>query len=74
MSFQYQCSVGNLMREDLQEARETISEMQKTIDDLVRQRDDAMDDASYFETEMEHWRNAATYWQARCEEEINASN
>ena len=51
MSFQYQCSVGNYLREEVQQARETISEMQKTIDDLVFQRDDAMDKADYYERE-----------------------
>ena len=73
MSFQYQCSIGNYLREELQEHRETISEMQKTIDDLVFQRDQAMDQAAHFETEYENWRNAAKYWQVRYEEEINAT-
>ena len=56
------------MREDLQDCREEIRNMQEEIDILVAERDEAMDKANYFETEMEHWRNAARYWQARCEE------
>ena len=74
MSFQYQCSIGNY--QELQEHRETIYEMQLEIDKLVQERDEAMDRAAHFETEYEHWRNAARYWQVRCEENKlnNASN
>ena len=68
----YKLSIGNFLREELQEHRETIYEMQQTIDDLVSQRDEAMDQAAHFETEMENWRNAAKYWQVRCEEKIKA--
>ena len=70
MSFQYQCSVGNYLRDDLQFYREENAQMQLEIDELVRQRDDAMDEANHFETEMEHWRNAAKYWQVRYEESV----
>ena len=65
----YQLSVGNLLREDLQEARETISEMQKEINKLVQQRDDAMDDFQELLPQYEYWRNLATYWQVRFEEQ-----
>ena len=64
----YQLSIGNYLREELQEARETISEMQKTIDDLVSQRDQAMDDIEELLPQYEHYRRLAEYWQARCEE------
>ena len=67
----YQLSVGNLLREQLQDARETISEMQKTIDDLVFQRDQAMDDLKELLPQYETYRRRAEYWQVRCEEEIN---
>ena len=70
----YQITIGNYLREELQERRETISEMQKTIDDLVKQRDEAMDRAAYFETEYDHWRNAAKYWQVRCEENSSSNS
>ena len=67
----YQLSVGNLLREQLQEARETISEMQKTIDDLVFQRDEAMNDLQELLPQYETYRRRAEYWQERYEEEIN---
>ena len=69
MSFQYKCSVGNYLREELQEHRETISEMQKTIDDLVFQRDQAMDDIAELLPQYEYWRRRAEYF-----ERINANN
>ena len=49
MSFNYQCSVGNYLREEVQEHRETIYEMQLEIDRLVRQRDQAMDQVRFYE-------------------------
>ena len=61
----YQLSIGNYLREKLQEHRETVYEMQLEIDELVKQRDEAMDEATYYQTEMERWRNAARYWQVR---------
>ena len=73
MSFQYPCSVGNYLREELQEHREAVFEMQKTIDDLVFQRDQAMEDIQELLSQYEIWRRRAEYWQARCEE-INASS
>ena len=61
MSFQYPCSVGNYLREELQEHRETISEMQKTIDDLVFQRDQAMDDLKELLPQYEYYRRQAEF-------------
>ena len=60
MSFQYKCSVGNLLREQHQEARETISEMQFEIDNLVKQRDDAMD---IIEKLYEYYRRRIEYFE-----------
>ena len=61
MSFQYPCSVGNYLREELQDARETIFEMQKTIDDLVAQRDQAMDDIENLMLKYEKYRQMEEY-------------
>ena len=66
----YQLTVGNYLREEVQQARETIREMQQTIDDLVFQRDQAMDDIQELLPKYEKYRRMAEYWQARCEEEI----
>ena len=63
MTFQYPCSVGNSLREELQDARETISEMQKTIDDLVFQRDEAMNDIQELLPQYEYWRRRAEYFE-----------
>ena len=67
----YQLSVGNYLREQLQDARETISEMQKEIDKLVFQRDETMNDFQELLPQYEIWRRRAEYWQARYDEEIN---
>ena len=59
----YQLSVGNLLREQLQEARETISEMQLEINNLVSQRDQAMDDIKELLPQYEYWRKRAEYFE-----------
>ena len=61
----YQLSVGNTLREQLQDARETITEMQKSIDELVFQRDQAMDDIQDLLLLYKQWRRKAEYWQVR---------
>ena len=65
MSFQYKLTIGNYLREEVQDARETISEMQKTIDDLVFQRDQAMDDIKELLPQYEYYRRAAEYWEKK---------
>ena len=64
----YQCSIGNLLREDLQFYREENKNLKEDIITLTKDQKDAEDKADYFETEMEHWRNSAKYWSVRADE------
>ena len=63
----YQLSIGNYLREEVQEARETISEMQQTIDDLVFQRDQAME-------LTETYKIVADFWKVKFQQIKNATN
>ena len=63
----YQCSIGNFLREDLQEARETIKEMQETIDELVFERDQSME-------LVEAYKIVGEFWKVKFQQIKNASN
>ena len=67
----YQLTIGNLLREQLQDARETISEMQLEIDNLVSQRDQAMDDIEELLPQYEYWRKIAEYFEKINKNETN---